>query len=140
MKLFNSLKTKILLLSNIVCIGLLLVWIFKECIDINSDFTYIIIDFITLIACLYSAIRVQESKNGNFHVLDMVTLYFCNLILLFYWFYTFVSILWDYLWIEQHLTFSLFTSCWVFMGLVINFYATESQNMKNLDKIETESY
>lgn len=126
------------LFANTICVCLLLVWLFKECTDVHTSFTTIFFDFVTLITCFYSTIRVIESKNGNFHVLDMITLYYCNLFLLFSWFSKFMYLLWDFLWVDPTYTLPLCTTFAVFLGLMLNFYATEDQNMKNLDKIEAE--
>lgn len=123
---------------NILCSAVLLIWLYKECRDSHTHFTSIIADFATFLTVTFSLIRVLESKKGNFHVIDMITLYYLNLFLLFAWFFQFLFLLWDFLWINQLYNFELFACLYIFLCLVLNFYATESQNMENLDKIEAD--
>ena len=124
---------------NGISVVLLAIWLFKSCSDLNTTFTSIFMDFSALITCLYSIIRVNQSRKGDFKVLDMVTIYYATLFFLFSWFLKMLYIIWDRIWVAHSQDdFKLITSVVVFVTLLINFYVTERVNMENLDKIEAD--
>ena len=94
-------------------------------------------DFSALLTCMYSLIRVGQSLNGNFKIIDMVTVYYASLFFLFSWFIKMLYLIWDHFFVQNHDDMNLITSIVVFITLISNFYTTEKVNMDNLDKIES---
>ncbi|TAF73584.1 MAG: hypothetical protein EAZ53_12070 [Bacteroidetes bacterium] len=123
---------------NIFSVALLSFWIFQKCLSMDTNFSTLIADFLALITCFYAMIRIIESKNGNFHVMDMVTIYYASLFFVFWWFTKLVYNFWDFMWGTKYDAYGLLTTGIVFFALLINFYAAEDQNMQNLDKIESD--
>jgi hypothetical protein len=123
---------------NIFSSLLLFVWIYRNCLNPNSTFTSIVMDFFALITCIYSVIRVRQSRKGMFKVIDMVTIYYASLFFLFSWFLKTLYLIWDYCWTTHPDTYKLMITATVSVTLLINFYVTEKVNMDNLDKIEAD--
>lgn len=124
---------------NAISIVLLSIWLFKSCTNLSSSFTSIFMDFCALVTCVYSVIRVNQSRKGDFKVLDMVTIYYATLFFLFSWFLKMLYIIWDRIWVAHSQDdFKLVASVVVSITLLINFYVTERVNMENLDKIEAD--
>lgn len=131
-------KKSLLIIFNFISSIALFTMLYKDCTNIHSQYGTIVIEFFTLLTCVYSVIRVNQSKNGHFQVLDMITLYYTNLILLFIWFSKFVNHAWDFMWAINYQSMDLLYCVIIFITHFVNFYATEEQNMQNLDKIEAD--
>lgn len=125
-------------LLNSMSAVLLVAWIFKNCLNLNTTFTSLCMDFMALVTCIYSLVRVNESIKGNFKILDMVTVYYLSLFFLFSWFLKLLSCCWDYFWTPRSDPFNLTVTAVLFITLLVNFYVTEKINMDNLDKIEAD--
>lgn len=72
-------KNFLIILINCVSVMMLSYWMFNKCLSVETNFSTLIADFLTLITCFYAMIRIIESKNGKFHVMDMVTIYYASL-------------------------------------------------------------
>lgn len=125
-------------LLNITAISFLFVWLCKSCANLDTTFTSIFLDFCALITCIYTLLRVSESRKGDFKVLDMVTIYYAALFFLFSWFLKMLYLIWDRLWGTQLDDFQLVTAVVVSVTLLINFYVTEKVNLQNIDKIDVD--
>lgn len=123
---------------NLIAISLLFVWLVKSCANLNTTFTSIFLDFCAMITCIYTLLRVSESRKGDFKVLDMVTIYYAALFFLFSWFLKMLYNIWDSLWGVHQDNFQLATSVIVSVTLLINFYVTEKVNLQNIDKIDAD--
>jgi hypothetical protein len=130
-------KHYIFFVLNIIAIVLLNIWIFKSCLKVNTSIISIVLDFLVLITFIYSLIRVAQSVNGQFKVLDMVSIYYASIIFLFSWYVKFLYLVWDLIWGHQFDILDLVIAGFVCLTLSANFVVTERENIKNLDKIES---
>lgn len=130
-------KHYIFVLLNFISIVLLNIWLFKSCTDVNSSITSLLLDFLVMVTCVYTLVRVVQSLGGNFKVLDMVTVYYASLFFLFSWYLKFLYLIWDFFWAKNYSLFDIAISGTVCFTLSINFTITERLNIKNLDKIES---
>ncbi|MDX2188524.1 MAG: hypothetical protein SFY32_01560 [Bacteroidota bacterium] len=124
---------------NVISILLLIVWIFKSCLNINSTFIGITMDFSALMTCMYSIIRVGQSLKGKFQALNMITIYYASMFFSFVWLVKMVYLIWDHFYLKVHDDVNLAISVVVFITSVINFFTIEKVNLDNIEKIKSEA-
>ncbi|MDX2196458.1 MAG: hypothetical protein NW207_08570 [Cytophagales bacterium] len=139
MSIFIMIKKKFgFSVVNCLACMLMIWWLFRECIDINSSFTIVALDFVGLLVCIFSFIRMRESMNGMYKVLDMCTIYYASIFFMFFWFIRLLVIGWNIVYRHESDMLELVVVLIIFINMVSVFVHIEKENFNNLDKIEQE--